>query len=349
MKVLTVAVDAMGGDAAPAVVVEGAVESARTATRPLALRLYGPVATVEAELARHDAAGLPITVADAPDVVGMGEAPAVALRGKPHSSIHRGLAAVRDGEADAFVSAGNTGAVMAAALFVLGRAAGIARPTLLGSFPTVKGRCLVLDVGSNVDCRPEHLVQFARMGALYAERVLAIPRPVVGLMNVGEEPGKGNEQVKETYDLLAHATDLNFRGNIEGRDLLTHAADVVVMDGFVGNVLLKFGESLKTALPLLVGQAAERLGLAAEHRAALGAVLGEVKRGFDYEAFGGAPLLGVAGPVVIGHGSSSAKAIAQMIRAGAELAFQGVAEAIAAAALALAAKTASAATPLPSA
>ena len=345
MKVLTVAVDAMGGDAAPAVAAAGAVEAARSAGGTLALRLFGPAAVVEEALAAHDTAGLALAVVDAPEVVGMGEAPAAALKGKPHSSIHRGLAAVRDGSADAFVSAGNTGAVMAAALFVLGRAAGVARPTLVGSFPTVKGRCLVLDVGSNVDCRPEHLVQFARMGSLYAERVLGLPRPVVGLMNIGEEPGKGNEQAKETYSLLA-ATDLHFRGNVEGRDLLAHTADVVVMDGFVGNVLLKFGESMKTALPQLVGRAAETLGLPPEALATLGAVLGEVKRAFDYEAFGGAPLLGVAGPVVIGHGSSSAKAVAQMIRAGAELARQGVPEAIAAA---MASPAAAAAPPLPSA
>ncbi|HYE57466.1 MAG TPA: phosphate acyltransferase, partial [Rhodothermales bacterium] len=200
---VTVAVDAMGGDAAPGVVVEGAVAAARSGTVRVAL--VGPEEVVKAELARHDTAGLPLEVVHAPDVIEMGESPVLAVRGKPGSSVHVGLGLHRSGQAEALVSAGNTGAVMAASIFVLGRAPGVARPTLPGIYPTVKGRCLLLDVGSNVDCRPEHLVQFARMGAVYASRVMGISDPTVGLLNIGEEPGKGNEQAKIAYELLAVA------------------------------------------------------------------------------------------------------------------------------------------------
>lgn len=325
----TVAVDAMGGDAAPGVVVEGAVAAARKGG--LRLLLVGPEAAVRSELARHEGAGaLPIEVVDAAEVIGMGDAPASVVKGKPGSSVHVGLGLHRDGRADAFVSAGNTGAVMAVALLVLGRARGVARPTLAGFYPTVAGRCLLVDVGSNVDCKPEHLVQFARMGSAYLQRVGGVAVPTVGLMNVGEEPGKGNDQAKEAYDLLSKAPGIRFKGNIEGRDLMMHAADVVVTDGFVGNVVLKLGESLTKVLPLLAGQAMARLGMGDAEKAVAARIFGEIKKPFDYQNFGGAPLLGVAGSVLIGHGSSSATAIARMIEAGAELAAQGVTAAIAA-------------------
>lgn len=325
----TVAVDAMGGDAAPGVVVEGAVVAARKGG--LRLLLVGDEAAVRAELARHDGAGaLPIEVVHAAEVIGMGDAPASVVKGKPGSSVHVGLALHRDGQADAFVSAGNTGAVMAVSLLVLGRARGVSRPTLAGFYPTVKGRCLLVDVGSNVDCKPEQLVQFARMGSAYLQRVGGVASPTVGLMNVGEEPGKGNEQAKEAYELLAKAPGLNFIGNIEGRDLMMHAADVVVTDGFVGNVVLKLGESLTKVLPMLAGQAMARLGMGDTEKAAAAQIFGEIKKPFDYQNFGGAPLLGVAGSVLIGHGSSSAAAVTRMIEAGAEFAAQGVTAAIAA-------------------
>ncbi len=311
---VTVAIDAMGGDHAPSVAVEGAVAAARSGE--VRVVLVGPEDVVRAELARHDTDGLPLSVVHAPEVIEMGEAPAVVLRSKPRSSIHVGLGLQKAGAVDAFVSAGNTGAVMAAALFILGRAPGVARPTLPSVYPTVKGCCLLLDVGSNVDCRPEHLVQFARMGAVYAERVLHVASPSVALLNIGEEPGKGNEQAKATYDLLAVAQGLRFTGNIEGRDLMHHAADVVVCDGFVGNIVLKLGESLTTVLPALIGAAAQRMGLSADVQATLGALLNEVKRPFDYQNFGGSPLLGVAGTALIGHGSSSVRAIERLIHGG---------------------------------
>ncbi|WP_397546710.1 phosphate acyltransferase PlsX [Rhodothermus marinus] len=329
---LRVAVDAMGGDAAPAVVVEGALQALEAAPGRLEIQLYGPRSVVEAELAARQALGREgLRLVDAPDVIGMAESPAVAVKTKLRSSIHLGLQAVARGEADAFASAGNTGAIMAAALFILGRLPEVSRPSVVGFFPTTKGRCLVLDIGTNVDCKPEHLLQFARMGSIFVERVWHVERPVVGLLNVGEEPGKGNALTKAAYELLQAAPDLNFRGNVEGRDLMHHAADVVVCDGFVGNVMLKLGESMVTAFVEMLRQEMAVQGLdAAQQRQVLGLLRGVLRR-FDYEEYGGAPLLGVNGAVVIGHGSSSARAIARMIQAAAELVEQDVVRSIAAA------------------
>ncbi len=329
---LRVAVDAMGGDAAPAVVVEGALQALEAAPGRLEIQLYGPRSVVEAELAARQALGREgLRLVDAPDVIGMAESPAVAVKTKLRSSIHLGLQAVARGEADAFASAGNTGAIMAAALFILGRLPEVSRPSVVGFFPTTKGRCLVLDIGTNVDCKPEHLLQFARMGAIFVDRVWHVERPVVGLLNVGEEPGKGNALTKAAYELLQTASDLNFRGNVEGRDLMHHAADVVVCDGFVGNVMLKLGESMVTAFVEMLRQEMQAQGLdTAQQRQVLGLLRGVLRR-FDYEEYGGAPLLGVNGAVVIGHGSSSARAIARMIQAAAELVEQDVVRSIAAA------------------
>ena len=329
---IRVAVDAMGGDRAPAVVVEGAVRALEHVGDGLHLLLFGPEARLRAELDRHEAApSLPIRTVDAPDVIGMGEAPTAAVKSKPRSSIHLGLGAHKAGEADAFVSAGNTGAVMAASLFILGRLPDVARPAVIGFFPTTKSFCIVLDVGTNVDVRPEHLVQFAQMGSVYAEQVMKRERPVVALLNIGEEPGKGNEQVKAAFELLQRQPGLHFRGNVEGRDLMHHAADVVVCDGFVGNALLKFGESVATSLSELARQEMERQGLTEEEQALVGRVLRGVQRPFNYEEFGGAPLLGVGGNVLIGHGGSSARAVERMILSAAEVARQDVAGSIAAA------------------
>ena len=328
---IRVAVDAMGGDRAPAVVVEGVVQAAQKASGDLELLLFGPAGLVEEELARHpNTDGLPIRVVDAPEIITMAESPTAALKGKPNSSIHLGLGAHKQGVADAFISAGNTGAVMAASLFILGRLENVLRPSLVSAFPSIKGGCLVLDVGSNVDCKPEHLLQFAHMGSIYAELIQKRKNPVVALMNIGEEPGKGNELAKAAFTLLSEASGLNFRGNIEGRDLLQHAADVIVCDGFVGNILLKFGESVATVFPQMIGQEMHRLGLSPEEQALVSKVFRGVQRPFNYEEQGGAPLLGVAGDVMIGHGGSSPRAIARMVEAAAEIARQDVAGSIAA-------------------
>lgn len=311
-----VALDVMGGDHAPGAVLEGAVEAARAANGDLALLLVGPKDQIADGLARLDTDGLPLHVVDAPDVIAMDESPSAALKSKPQSSIHIGLGAVHAGHADAFASAGNTGAVMGGALVLLGRLAGVSRPALPGLIPTLKGRCILLDVGANMDCKPDQLVQFAHMGRIYAERVLGIESPRVGLLNVGEEPGKGNEATKAAHTLLAELDGFPFVGNVEGRDIMMHAADVVVCDGFVGNTLLKFGESIQTVLPQMIAQA---LGGNAEALGTLKQALGGVAKRFSYEEVGGTPLLGVDGTVVVGHGSSSARAIARMIETAADL------------------------------
>lgn len=326
---MRIAVDAMGGDDAPSVVVEGAVQAIQRAPDDVQVLLFGPKERVRDRLTDHDeASGMPIRIVDAPEVIGMGEAPAAAVKSKKRSSIHLGLGAVKQEQADAFVSAGNTGAVMGAALFMLGRVPGVERPTIIGFFPTFEGSCLVTDIGSNVDCKPEHLVQFARMTSIYAQHVFENDAPTVALLNIGEEPGKGNEQVKAAYELLEQAPGIHFRGNIEGDDIFTHAADVVLCDGFVGNVLLKFGESVTTVLPRLARREMERQQLGADEQQLVGRVLEGVKKGFDSEERGGAPLLGVNGHVLIGHGRSSARAVQQMILSAADIASKDVVTAL---------------------
>jgi glycerol-3-phosphate acyltransferase PlsX len=306
--------DAMGGDDAPSAVVEGAIQAVRHADEDLQILFVGPEAQIQEVLDAHPAPPEgAFRVVDAPDVIGMGEAPAAAVKQKTNSSIHQGLAAHHDGKADAFVSAGNTGAIMGAAMFILGRIPGVERPSIAGFFPNLRGSSVVLDIGSNVDCKPNHLVQFARMGTIYARRALGNDDPTVGLLNIGEEPGKGDELAKRAYDLLQDTDDVHFTGNVEGGDLLLYAADIIICDGFVGNVLLKFGESMTTVLSEMTQQEMDRQALDAEEQALVTGVLGEVRKHFDPESLGGAPLLGVDGNVLIGHGSSSPDVIEQMV------------------------------------
>ena len=311
-----IAVDAMGGDHAPEVVVEGAALALASKDRDLALLLTGPqerISPLVQQLSEADRAR--ITVVDAPQVIEMDESPATAIKTKTASSIHVGIGLCKAGKAHGFVSAGNTGAVMAGGLFILGRLPGIARPSVIGYFPTLKGTCILVDVGTNVDCKAEHIVQFGRMGAIYAQEVLGAQNASVGLLNVGEEPGKGNELAKESYEALNQAEDLNFIGNIEGRDVMAHAADVVVCDGFTGNVLLKFAESVAGILPKMIGAEMMRLQMPPDEQAIVGKALQGVRARFDYKEFGGMPLLGIDGTVLIGHGGSDAVAVKNMILA----------------------------------
>jgi glycerol-3-phosphate acyltransferase PlsX len=324
-----VAVDAVGGDHAPGVVIEGALQALTQSDGDLHVVLVGPEDEVRAALAEHDTDGRALDVLDAPEVIEMAESPAAAVKTKKRSSIHIGLGAHKNGAVDAFASAGNTGAVMAASLFILGRLPGVSRPALPGFFPTTKSYSFVIDVGANVDSKPEHLVQFAQMGQVYAERVMQREDATVGLLNVGEEPGKGNEAAKAAHDLLAEHGELHFVGNIEGRDIMHHAADVIVCDGFVGNIVLKLGESLRTALPELLRAEIKAQGLGPDEIGLIQRVFGNVTKPFSYEEYGGVPLLGVDGTAVVGHGGSSARAIAAMIRRAAECARQDVSGAIA--------------------
>jgi glycerol-3-phosphate acyltransferase PlsX len=329
MAASRIAVDAMGGDEAPKAVVDGVVQALRHADEQIEVLLVGPEDTLrelldEAPKAQTDA----VQVLDAPEAIGMGEAPSTAVKQKTNSSIHRGLAAHHDGHAEAFVSAGNTGAILGASMFILQRIPGVERPSIAGFFPTLKGSSVVLDIGSNVDCKPQHLVQFARMGSVYARQILGNDDPSVGLLNIGEEPGKGNEQVKKTYSLLQDADALNFAGNVEGSDLLFYAADIIICDGFVGNALLKFGESMTTVLTEMCQKEMDRQALTPDERELVGGVFGEVRKGFDPESQGGAPLLGVNGNVLVGHGRSTPDAIAQMIHSAADLASGDVVHAL---------------------
>ncbi len=301
---LHVAVDAMGGDHAPREVVAGAVQAARALGAQVILVGRGRV--LEEELRR--AGGAPgIRIEDAPEVIEMAEAPAMALRRKRRASIPVAIDLVRRGEADAMVSAGNTGAAMAAALFGLGRVEGIDRPAIAAALPTTRGRAILVDVGANVDCRPKHLVQFAAMGTVYA-RVLGIREPRVGVLSNGTEDTKGNDLVIRAAELLRQS-GLRFIGNVEGREFFDGAADVVVCDGFVGNLVLKFGEGLALGIFALLRDELSR-GLRVRLGAALAARgLRAVKRRMDYTEYGGAPLLGVNGVCIISHGSSRAKTI----------------------------------------
>ncbi len=306
----------MGGDFAPRAPVAGALLALAELPAPLELHLVGRTAVIEAQLAellQGELASLAhvrdrILVVEAPDVITMTDKPATALRGKPGSSMVVGLRRVADGLADAFVSAGNTGAQMAASLMLLKLHHGLTRPAIGTIFPTAAQPVLVLDSGANVDCSAEELVQFARIGATYAQDLLGRPNPAVGLLSVGEEAEKGTMVVKDAHQRLLQA-GLNFIGNVEGRDVATGACDrgpidVVVCDGFTGNVLLKFYEALA---PTLIGLVARHAGLETD---ALRRALHEL----DADEYGGAPLLGVNGVSIISHGKSSPRAIKNAIR-----------------------------------
>jgi glycerol-3-phosphate acyltransferase PlsX len=308
---LTVVVDAMGGDVVPSVPVEGAVIAAREfGTRIL---LTGPQDVVNAELSRHEHAGLPISVVHAEEVVEMTDHAADSAMRKKGSSIRVGLGLVKQGQAQAFVSMGNTGAVMAAALFDLGRIPGVKRPALCTVFPTKSGFCLLLDIGANADCKPEYLTQFALMGTVYAELVLGVKNPSVGIVSNGEEEGKGSELVKQTYALLK-TSGLNFVGNVEGKDITAGLANVVVTDGFTGNVIIKNSEGVAKLLMDSIRQEIMRSPVTK-----LGGLLAKpafrrVAKMLDYTEFGGAVLLGVDGIVIIGHGRSNAWAVRSAVR-----------------------------------
>lgn len=314
--VVRVALDAMGGDRGPEVNVEGAVTAAREFGT--AVILVGVEEELQRHLRQHETHGLPLTVRHAPEVVEMGESPLIALRRKKHSSIRIGLDLVKRGEADAFVSAGNTGAVMATAVVVLGPLPGVERPAIAVVVPTLTGHAVLLDAGANVDSKARHLVQFAIMGNVYARDFLGLPRPRVGLLSIGEEESKGNELTREVFKELEDEASLNFIGNVEGRDVFNGTSDVIVCDGFTGNVALKISESVLDAMFTLL-----REELGKDLRGKAGSLLllpafKRFKRRVDPSEFGGAPLLGVNGVCVISHGRSTGKAIKNAVRTAAE-------------------------------
>jgi phosphate acyltransferase len=304
---LRIAIDAMGTDRHPAVEVEGAVAALHQLPSDFRVVLVGDRVRIEQELSRlSESESDRLSIVHAAQRIEPGEAPATAVRRKPDSSIVVGLNLQRDGEADAFVSAGSTGAVMAASLFILRPLPGVDRPAVATMLPTSIGPMVMLDAGANVDCRPAQLVQFARLGAIYARDVLGRADPRVGLLNIGEEPEKGNEQTVETYRRLQEA-DLTFIGNVEGRQIIEGVCDVLVTDGFVGNVLLKFYESVAGFIFGLLRQ--ELTGDGTPEK------FGRVSRMLDYAEYGGAPLLGVNGISIICHGGSTPRAITNAIMA----------------------------------
>jgi len=324
---MRIAVDAMGGDHAPSEVVRGALDYAGRG--PDQVILVGDVSRIERELSdlgRTRPSNM--TLVDAPEVIGMGEHPATAVRTRKRASIVVATDMVRDGTADAVVSAGSTGATMAAAVFRLGRIPGIDRPALPAYMATPTGPVTLLDVGANVDSDPEHLVQFAAMGAIFAEHVLGVANPRIGLLNIGEETEKGDDLAREAHAKLA-ALDLNFVGNIEAHDMIAHHADVVVCDGFVGNVVVKFFEGITTYIFRAVREDLQQGPIAPLALLALKPGFDRLRARFDYERFGGAPLLGVRGVSIVTHGRAKSRMIEHAIRAGAEASRAGIPDLIA--------------------
>ncbi len=301
----------MGGDNAPVSEVAGAVETV-SETDGINVVLVGQREKIESELKKHSFDNSRILVHDAFEVIEMHESPTEAIKKKQNSSLIVGLKLHKEKSADAFISAGNTGAVMAASLFTLGRIANVSRPTIGSRFPTERGITIVFDVGANVDCKPVNLLEFAVMGSVYASHIFGIDNPTIGLLSVGEEKTKGDLLTTEAYELL-EKSGLNFTGNVEGRDVLRGTVNVVVCDGFVGNVILKFAEGVLGILRTKFKDYAEKNIL---NKIKVGLAHGTMKgvmKDFDYQEYGGVPLLGVSGVSIIGHGRSSPKAFKNMI------------------------------------
>ncbi|GIV54290.1 MAG: phosphate acyltransferase [Candidatus Kapaibacterium sp.] len=311
-----IVLDAMGGDFAPSNEVAGAIEASRTFRLhgvEHTITLVGDAATLEPLVAAAKDVSSFLEVEHAEDIVLMEDDPATVVRAKPQSSLVRGLERVRSGRADAFISAGNTGAVLSSATLLLGRIHGVSRPTIGAFFPTVSGRpCLVLDVGANAEVKPQFLYEFGVMGSIYAELAGGIPKPRIGLLNIGEEETKGTETVRHAHELYRKSS-LNFIGNVEGRDIFRGIADVIVCDGFVGNVVLKFAESIMPMLKAVLRAYSQKSLLKKVMVGLLAPFLRRALADFDYQKYGGVPLLGVRGIVIIGHGKSSPLAIKNMI------------------------------------
>ena len=307
---MKIAVDAMGGDFSPREVVKGALQAAME--YGISVILVGDEKQVFAELDKSDTGGL-VSVVHASEVIGMGEPPAVAVRRKRDSSIVRATQLVKDGEASAVVSAGSTGAAMASALIYLGRIKGIDRPAIAGVLPNEKSFSLMLDVGANVDSKPVNLLQFGIMGYQYAKKIMGIDNPRVGLLSNGEETTKGNETTLAAFPQLQNA-GINFIGNVEGRDIFSGGVDVIVCDGFIGNIVLKAGEGMAFMLLKMIKEEISKSWLAKS-----GAVLGKpalkaLQKRLDYNEYGGAPFLGVNGVSIICHGSSKAMAVKNAVK-----------------------------------
>lgn len=310
---LRVAVDALGGDHAPASELEGSLQAARQLG--VHIVLVGPSGLIENALRDLGWTNEPIEIVNATEVITMGDDVARAVRRKKDSTIRVCMQLLRDGRVDAVVSAGNTGAVMMTSALLLGTLDGVERPALAMMLPTVNGQgTLLLDVGANADCKPAFLEQFAVMGGLYAEKILHHPRPRIGLLSIGEEESKGNEVTREAHKLLKTSSSIHFVGNIEGKDLWTGSVDVAVCDGFTGNVVLKTSEGLIDAIQKMLKEEMMRRIDTQAGAYLVRPAFQAFKKRLDYEEYGGAPLLGARGTVIICHGRSTAKAIRNAIR-----------------------------------
>jgi glycerol-3-phosphate acyltransferase PlsX len=320
---LRIAVDAMGGDFAPVNEIEGAIAALQETNNAFEVMLVGREEELRQGLLKAHGENAPCSIIPATEVITMEDSPTAALKQKKDSSLAVGIRMHQEGKADAFVSAGNTGAVLSATTLILGRIKGVSRPTIGTFLPAEGGVCLLLDAGTNVDCRPRHLFEFAIMGSIYYSLVTKKERPSVALLNVGEEKGKGTEVISEAYKML-EASNLNFIGNVEGRDILKNKADVVVCDGFVGNIVLKFGESIPGFLKSRLRRYADE-GLF--RKLIVGIAKGSLKnalKDFDPNVEGGVPVLGANGISIIGHGSSTPTGIKNMILKGVEVARTGL-------------------------
>ncbi len=316
----------MGGDNAPAAIVEGAVLASKKIRDEICL--IGRQDEIAAELAKYDFDESRVSIIDASQVIETEEAPVRAVRTKKDSSIVKGINMVKNGEADLFISAGNSGALMAGGLFILGRIPGIDRPAIASTYPMLgQGVAMLVDSGANSECKPRNLLEFGIMGSIYMDKVMGIDSPRVGLVNIGTEENKGSTLTKAAYDLL-EKSDINFVGNVEARDVPNNACDVIVCDGFVGNVVLKLTEGLAMSIARRI-----KKKFTSGVKATVGALflknkLGELRQEFDYSEYGGAPILGVKGPIVKMHGSSNANGVMNSIIKAVPYAKEGVVDII---------------------
>lgn len=324
---MRIALDAMGGDYAPAVNIEGAIETVND-FEDIDIILVGNESSIERELDSKRYPPNRISIKHASQIVSMDESPSVAIRKKKDSSIRRACELVKNGEADAFVSAGHSGVIMATALLLLRTSNGVDRPAIAAIMPTLRAPFVLIDAGANLHCRPENLIQFAIMGSTYCRVILGRSEPKVALISIGEEDTKGNELTKETFKLLKKA-NINFMGNIDGTDIFTGDADVIVCDGFTGNIVLKTSEGLADALIKMLKREVAHLTAGRIGYLLMKPALRNFKKKTDYDEYGGAPLLGINGTCIISHGRSTAKAIKNAIRVASDVAENKVYETIA--------------------
>ena len=309
---MNIALDAMGGDHAPEAIVAGAVEAARI--YGVTVSLVGKPDVLAAELKKHDTHGLDLPIVAASQVIEMDDKPAAAVRAKTDSSMVVGCKMVKRNEAQAFVSAGNTGGALAAGILHIGRIKGILRPALIGPFPTLKGACMILDIGANADVRPEHIQQFAIMGTIYARDVMGVEQPTVRILSNGEEAGKGNQLVIDSFKLLEQTPSIHFQGNIESKEIPTGLADVVVTDGFTGNIFVKTAETTARLMNQVITEEVKKSPLAIFGALLARKSLQRVRERMDDSHYGGAVLLGLSSVVIVAHGRSNAFAIRHAIR-----------------------------------